>query len=144
MRSAVEGEGPMRTTMLLPLAALSACTMYAGDRETAAASADEAAATDALAGRSAGTPVSCVRQQDVRNSRSAGGNAILFDGPGGTVYLNRASGTCPVIQPWHAIRLQTSHTNMCAGELIRVFDPQTGVEYGGCTLGEFVPYRRTG
>jgi hypothetical protein len=137
----------MRTTILLPLAAFAAsCTV--GDEGPAATSAVEnatygAADEEALAGRTAGEPRNCVRQQDVRNTRSLGGNTILFDGPGGVIYVNKATGSCPRIQPWHAISHRTINSSICSGELIRVFDPQTGVEYGGCSLGEFVPWRRT-
>jgi hypothetical protein len=132
----------MRTILLLATAALGACTM-SSDAAPVRTTVDEASLDEALAGRSEGAPVNCVRQQDVRNTRSPGGNAILFDGPGGTVYLNRAGGSCPAIRPWHAIRHRSINTQLCSGELIRVFDPQTGVEYGGCTLGAFVPWRRT-
>jgi hypothetical protein len=96
----------------------------------------------ALAGRTAGPPRSCVRLQDVRNTRSAGRDVILFDGPGDLVYVNRARSSCPEIKSWHAIRHRTVGTNICANELIRVFDPNSGIEYGGCALGEFVPWRR--
>lgn len=102
----------------------------------------DALLSDLLAGKTQREPVSCVRQQDVRNIRSAGNNRIVYDGPGGTTYVNHATGSCPLIQPWHAIRHRSISTNICSGELIRVFDPQTGIEFGGCTLGEFVPWRR--
>ena len=132
----------MRKILLIPLAAVAACAV--DDRTAELNASDTSDLTMALAGRIEGEPRNCVRQQDVRNSRSAGTNTILFDGPGGVVYLNRASGSCPVIQPWHAIRHRTIGTAVCSGELIRVFDPQVGVEYGGCTLGAFVPWRRAG
>ena len=127
---------------MLGLAALAGCAV--DDRTAELNSSDTADLTMALAGRTEGEPRNCVRQQDVRNTRSVGGNTILFDGPGGIVYVNRASGSCPRIQPWHAIRHRTINTSICSGELIRVFDPQTGVEYGGCSLGSFVPWRRAG
>ena len=126
---------------MLPLAALAACAM-ADDETVETSVAADAALGEAIAGRSAGSPVSCVRQQDLRNSRAVGDRAILFDGPGGTVYLNRTRSPCPRIQPWHALRHQSTRTGLCSGDLIQVFDSQTGVEYGGCSLGEFTPYRR--
>jgi hypothetical protein len=135
----------MRTILLLASAALSACAMSSDARPDPAAAADADAALDeALAGRTAGPAQHCVRQQDVRNSRSVGGPVVLFDGPGDIVYANRTSGSCPRIQPWHALHHRTVNTQLCSGELIRVFDPQSGIEFGGCSLGEFVPWRRRG
>ena len=137
----------MKTYILLGAAALSAGCARESMEVSAADStimntADGAELDEALAGRTAGEPRSCVRSQDVRNTRSAGRDTILFDGPGNTVYVNRTSGSCPRIQPWHAVRHRTISSSLCSGELIRIFDPQTGVEYGGCSLGEFTPYRR--
>jgi hypothetical protein len=135
----------MRTILLLATAALGACTMSSDAAvDSTAAAADEASLEEALAGRTAGPAQHCVRQRDVRNSRSAGGGTILFDGPGDIVYANRTGSSCPRIQPWHALRHRTINTQLCAGELIRVFDPQSGIEFGGCSLGEFVPWRRRG
>ena len=130
----------MRTILLVPLAALAACTAAADEVETSPA--DQAALTEALAGRTAGDPVACVRSQELRGNRSVGERMILFDGPGNTVYVNRTRSSCPRIQPWNALRWQSTQTAMCAGEIVRVFDPTTGVELGACGLGEFTPYRR--
>ncbi|MDP8995169.1 MAG: hypothetical protein M3N07_09360 [Pseudomonadota bacterium] len=134
----------MNKLLLLPLAALAGACTVAVPGPAPVAAGDDSSLAEALAGRTAGDPVSCVRQRDLRNSRAYGDGTILFDGPGSTVYVNNTRDSCPTIRPWHAIRYRTIGTNVCAGELIRVLDPQTGVEYGGCTLGEFTPYRRTG
>jgi hypothetical protein len=136
----------MKTAALLAAAAaLSSCAM-SGDAPDAAAreAPGEVMLSEALAGRTEGEARNCVRQQDIRNARSAGGNTILFDGPGGIVYVNRASGSCPPITARDAIRHRTINTAICSGELIRIYDPQTGVEKGGCSLGAFVPWRRAG
>lgn len=133
----------MKTLLATAAAALALAGCAASvDGPIASDPEGDAALAEALAGRTAGDAVSCVRQQDVRNSRSAGTDTILFDGPGNTVYVNRTSGSCPAIRPGLALRHRTTSTNLCSGELIRVFDPQTGVEYGGCSLGRFVPWRR--
>ncbi len=134
----------MMKTAALFAAALSACAA-GGDAPATTASAEgrgEVMLSEALAGRTQGEARNCVRQQDIRNARSAGGNTILFDGPGGVVYVNRASGSCPPITGRDAIRHRTINTAICSGELIRVYDPQTGVEKGGCSLGAFEPWRR--
>ncbi|HEX8528122.1 hypothetical protein [Allosphingosinicella sp.] len=131
----------MRTIFLLPLAALAACAVHA-DEEVVMNAADDAELGDALAGKTAGEPVSCVSIRHLGGSRAYGRNVILFNGPGDTVYLNRTRSACPAMRPSHATRVRTTGTQICSGEPIFVFDPQDGVEYGSCPLGEFVPYRR--
>jgi hypothetical protein len=136
----------MRTLILFGAAALAAGCVGDADvdagRSPTMNAAEDAALSAGLEGRTAGPPRSCIRLQDVRNTRSAGRDTILFDGAGDVVYVNRARSSCPDIKTWHAIRHRTIGTNICSGELIRVFDPNSGIEYGGCALGEFVPWRR--
>ncbi|HZF93828.1 MAG TPA: hypothetical protein VEZ20_03045 [Allosphingosinicella sp.] len=137
----------MRTLILFAVAALGAgCVNESADVEAGQSALmngmDGGELSEALAGRTAGEPRSCVRLRDVRNTRSAGRDTILFDGPGDLVYVNRARSSCPDIKSWHAIRHRTVGTNICENELIRVFDPNSGIEFGGCSLGEFVPWRR--
>jgi hypothetical protein len=90
-----------------------------------------------------GEPVSCVRSPDLRGNRSVGEQAIIFDGRGDRIWLNRVRGSCPVLDVGRALRFTTPMTQLCAGELATVFDPENNVVYGGCTLGEFEPYRRS-
>lgn len=125
------------------LSALAATGCMAGSEEPPPLSPQARADIDAaLAGRTAGPPEQCVRQQELRGNRPIGENAILFEGRGDVVYLNRPSGTCDGLRPWSALRFRTVNTTLCAGELAVVFDPRTGMEYGGCSLGRFIPYRR--
>jgi len=133
----------MRFAILLAAAGLSACAV-AADRPAEAGAAEDSVLSEALAGRVAGAPVSCVRRQDVRNTRGAGPDTILFDGPGNVLYVNRTRSACPRILASHAIRNRSIGTSLCSGELIRIFDPQNGIEFGGCTLGAFTPWRRAG
>ena len=95
-----------------------------------------------LDGRVAGDPVSCLNQRDIRGNRSVGEAVLLFDGPGDLVYVNRPPGGCPSLDHGRALSTRTMGTRLCRGDLARVFDPTSGIEYGGCSLGDFVPYRR--
>ena len=97
---------------------------------------------EALAGRTAGTPVPCVSQRDLRSNRSVG-DAILFDGPGDIVYVNRPAGGCPSLDFGRVLITRTTSSRLCRGDIATVVDPVSGTEYGGCGLGDFVPYRRT-
>ena len=96
----------------------------------------------ALAQRTAGPAVDCVSERDLRSHRAVTDDAILFEANGGTLYLNRLSGGCEGLGHGRAFRTTTPVSRLCRGDIITVFDPVSGSEYGGCSLGEFVPYRR--
>jgi hypothetical protein len=134
----------MRTVLIASLAvlAVSACATDQASQQSAAAEA-EADLGAALAGRTAGEPVSCVNMRDLEGNKGYGRNAIVFDGPTNSlVWLNRPPGGCPALSTGRALRIRTNSTRLCRGDIINVFDPVSGIEYGGCGLGDFVPYRR--
>ena len=95
----------------------------------------------ALAGRSAGPAQDCVAHRDLGSSRAVG-DAILFDGRGGTLYLNRPAGGCEMLRDGNAIVTRTSGSQLCRGDIVTILDPVSRVEYGGCALGAFTPHRR--
>jgi len=98
--------------------------------------------TQALAGRSAGPAVSCVSQRSLRGNRSFGEGAILFEGTGGTVYVNRPPAGCPNLNLGRALVFRTTGTQLCSGDIATVIDTSSGFSSGGCSLGDFTPYRR--
>ena len=131
----------MKQLLILALAGLAAGCM---DQAPATPSAsDSARLADALEGRVAGPPVDCVSQRDLRGNRSAGESAILFDGPGDVVYVNRPPAGCPTLDSGRFLVTNTPSGRLCRGDIVTVVDPLNGTQYGGCGLGDFVPYRRT-
>ena len=132
----------MRSLVAIPLALLAACSASVGP-EVQSSPESEARLQEALAGRVAGSPVACLQQRDIRGRRAIDEQTILFDGPGSVVYVNRARNACAGLRPWHALRTRTLGTSVCEGDLVVPFDPNSGIEYGGCTLGQFTPYRRS-
>jgi hypothetical protein len=132
----------MRTIAAAGIAAvlLSGCMT---DEETALSTEGESRLAAELDGYvAAGPPVSCVRAQDMQGNRSVTGDAILFSGSGGRLWVNRTRGNCPSLEGGRSLRHTTTQSQLCSGDIVNVFDPATGVEYGGCSLGEFTPYRR--
>ena len=104
---------------------------------------EEAKLAEALAGYTAGEPQSCVNLRDLRGNRGYGEDAILFEGPtNSTLYLNRPPAGCPELSGSRALRIETTMTRLCRMDIVTVFDPATGIPYGSCSLGDFVPYRR--
>lgn len=134
----------MNKMILTPLAALalSGCMTEGLDRMDART--DAALAEELRDYVVAGAPTSCVRQRDLRGNRSAGEGAIIFDGPGSLIYVNRPRGGCPMLGANRALLTRTPSTRLCEGDIATVFDPVSSLEYGGCGLGEFTPYRRRG
>ncbi len=130
----------MRKQLLLPALALAACVAPDSERPSPAAAAELARALD---GRVAGEPIACVRLTELGGNRSAG-DAIVFDGRGGRIYVNRPAGGCPSLDFGRALRTRPTTGQLCRGDIVTVFDPATGTEYGGCGLGDFVPYDRAG
>ena len=131
----------MKSAFLIALAGLAAgCT--AGE-SVEVAHESEADIAEALAGRSAGAPQPCVETRRIRSSRSLGDDAILFEGStSDLVYLNRPEGGCPGLRMGRSIRMRTTGTSLCRGDIVTPFDPMSGAEHGGCGLGDFIPYRR--
>ena len=104
---------------------------------------DEATLAAQLRGyEPAGPPVDCVNSRDLTGNRSAGETAIVFSGTGGRKWVNRPAAGCPDLGFSRALRTRTTSTRLCRGDIATVFDPVARIEYGGCGLGDFEPYRR--
>jgi hypothetical protein len=129
----------MRQGLAILALLLAGCAAGEADAPRAADQGDRLAR--ALAGRSPGPTVDCVAHRDLGSSRAAG-DAILFQGRGGTLYLNRPAGGCSWLRDGNAIVTRTSGSQLCRGDIVTILDPVSRVEYGGCALGAFTPYRR--
>lgn len=130
----------MKTILALSSAALLAAYAEAppelsesGESRVAAALADY---------RQTGEPVSCVSSRDLQGNRSIGEDAIVFEGTGNRIWVNRPPAGCPALTDSRALRVRTTSTQFCRGDIVTVFDPVSGIEYGGCGLGDFTPYAR--
>lgn len=134
----------MKKILTLSLFALTAGCMAEERPEMRAAAESEIAA--ALAGWApAGPPQRCVSQRDLGDNGSIGQSAILFRAriSNDLVYVNRPPSGCPRMGIGDALRVRTTQTQLCSGDIVEVFDPTTNIGSGGCGLGEFTPYRRT-
>lgn len=129
---------------ILPLALAGiACGALAA---SAMASPDEPSRTERqmermLAGKSPGEAQRCIFMRDINGTSIIDEDTILYRVDSQTVYRNEIPGGCPGLQDGRAISTrQPSAARLCEGEPIGVFEPQTGVEYGRCAIGAFVPY----
>jgi hypothetical protein len=133
-------EAEMKPILMLALAGFGiACTTSA---PVELSQSQQALLDEALAGRTAGPPVACVNQRLLRGNRTFGEGVILFEAAGGILYVNRPAGGCPGLQFGRTLVMRSTIGQMCRGDIASVLDPVSGTEFGGCGLGDFVPYRR--
>ena len=138
----------MKTIIMLCAAILVAgCTSSGGPEVSPPAQTQaaehEADLAAALSGRIAGPPQDCVSEADLGGNKSYGRDVILFSGrTADVVYVNRPTSGCPSLDFGRAIKIKTPAARLCRGDIVTVFDPVSGVEFGSCSLGEFTPYRR--
>lgn len=96
----------------------------------------------ALAGRTAGAPVSCI--SDRARMHVVDDWTILYRDRG-TIYVQRPRGGCHGLSNnMSLIRNQFVTTRLCRGDINRVVDLRTGFGTGACVFTEFVPYRKLG
>ena len=131
----------MKRIATLLLAGLAAGCM-AADEPVEMSEAAQSRFAEAVAGRTPGPAVVCVPQRELRNTRTIGEGVMMFEGPGDVLWVNRPPGGCPTLAFGRAFRTRTPSSQLCRGDIVTVFDPVSGAEFAGCTLGDFVPYRR--
>ena len=127
----------MKAFLTLPLVLVLGCAAAA---PVAMSKAPRGSLERQLAGRIAGHPQSCVPQRNLRSSH-ASGDDIIYEGPGTSLYVNHTSGGCNSEAGRSLVTVNTTGS-LCRGDIVRSVDPVSGTDWGTCTLGDFVPYRR--
>ena len=132
----------LRLLAAAPVAALLAGCMgqpMAPDRNVRA----EARLAQALAGKVAGPPVSCLPHYRSNDMEVIDGDTILFR-DGRTTYVQNTNGNC---YPngnsvgYTLVTKQFGGPNMCRGDIAHVIHSSTRMFAGSCSLGDFIPYR---
>lgn len=128
----------MKRIMLVPfLAVIAGCTA----EPPLDTSANAQSLSEALDGRVAGEPQSCVRQQDLTYNRTIGGRIVFGTRDRNLIYVSDSD--CPELTQNRALITRSTVGRLCAGEIAQVVDLGTRVPQGGCPLGQFTPYRRS-
>lgn len=95
----------------------------------------------ALQGRAIGEPVSCLTTRDIRDTDAITDRVLLFHLDNGRTYRNDLPHACPQLtRTGNAFSYRSTIGRLCAIDVIQVFDPTTGIGYGGCQLGKFQRY----
>jgi len=132
----------MRSAALIILAAaVSACgaTTAAGPRSAKA----ETKLQDALRGKVAGAPISCLPSYRASDMVVIDDNTILFKDGSNLVYRQDPPGGCsPLGRGYYTLVTKTIGSGgLCRGDIARVVDLSSHFTVGSCAFGDFIPYR---
>ena len=125
----------MRALMLIAAAATAASC----SRPVAPPGADLA---QAIAGRVAGSPQTCVSTNPAENLHVLDPQTVAY-GYGRTIYINRLAAACPALSQFNTIIVEASTGGQyCRADRVRGNEPGSIIPGPACNLGDWVPYRR--
>lgn len=102
----------------------------------------EARLQEALAGRTAGAPVSCIMQHRIDSTRIFDRTAILYRTDDGTLYVNRPNSGASSLSRGDVLVTDTHTPQLCNVDIVRLVDQGTDMVVGTVGLGQFVPYAK--
>lgn len=96
-----------------------------------------------LRGKVAGEAERCLPTYRSNDMTIIDDNTILFR-DGRTVYVNHPLGGCNNLhQSGRALVTKNFGPQLCRGDLATVVDNVSGMSVGACSLGDFIPYRKS-
>lgn len=123
----------LASTMMLMLASACATTTAARNE------APDDKLAQALAGKVAGKPVSCISLNDARSSTTYR-DAILYRSSSKLTYANDL-GNCPYLRENNILVTRATGSQLCRGDIVNMVDRGSGFPTGSCAFSDFVPYR---
>ncbi len=102
----------------------------------------EARLAKRLEGRVAGKSVDCIQLHDIRSSEIIDRIGILYEGSGGTLYLNRPRSGARSLDRDDILVTNTHSSQLCSIDTVRLVDQGSHVDRGFVALDRFVPYPR--
>lgn len=96
-----------------------------------------------LAGRTAGTPMSCVPLRLLRSTRIVDETAIIYKESSRRWYVNQPeSGRCALLRPNRLLVTRGTTSQLCVNDLVTIAEQTAPITYGACSLGQFIPYTK--
>jgi hypothetical protein len=130
-----------RTAVLLTALAALASGSPAQARDKSAARGEQKLA-QLLADRIPGKPVSCINLRDIRSSQIVDGTAIVYEGLGHRLYVNRPKSGADSLRSDDILVTKTWSGQLCSIDTVNLVDRASRFPHGFVGLGEFVPYAR--
>ena len=83
-----------------------------------------------LAGRTAGKPVDCINQQQIRGSTVLDRTAIVYEMNNGTYYVNRPKSGANFLNDNLLLVTSTQINRLCSVDIVRLVDSGSGMSMG--------------
>lgn len=100
--------------------------------------------TRELEGKVAGAPVNCISDFNADNMIRISDDILLYRVSGRLVYKNTLRSSCPgLARDSDIVVTEQFGGQKCRGDLVRLVDRTSGIPGPVCSLGEFVPYRKS-
>jgi hypothetical protein len=124
---------------LAATSALAALPAVAADRTSAKGEAD---LVKLLGDRVAGKPVNCISLRNSRSSHVIDGTALVYEGVGGTLYVNRPASGADSLRRDDILLTKTFSDQLCNLDTVQLISQGSHFEHGFVSLAQFVPYTR--
>lgn len=130
----------MRLVMLGLALTIAACAETPREAADRAADADRTRAKldRELAGLVPGAPQTCLQPYERREVKAFGDTLVYRSGS--TRYVTQTSG-CRGVGDDNILVTRTPTAQLCQGDIATTVDRNSGFTSGGCSFGEFMPYR---
>lgn len=102
----------------------------------------EAELAKLLKDRVPGKPVNCINYLPNRSSTVIRGTAIVYEGTGRTIYVNRPRGGGSTLTRDDILVQRIWGSQLCRQDIVRLVDRTSRFPRGFVSLGEFVPYSK--
>lgn len=112
-----------------------------GGGAIAARGGDEAAWAKLLAGKTAGTPMTCLDTRRYQAQLIAHDDKLAYKVGKGLVFVNQTTGGCDRVSRGDILVTRSTQSRACQGDIATTVDPTSGFTTGSCALGPFTPYR---
>ena len=128
--------------LLLSVAALAGCSTQPAPATQMAES--QAKFQELTAGKVAGAPMNCLPPSvRSRNLEVIDDRTFAYVDSSSRVYVNHVRGECSNLGTgFYTLVVRSGGSGTCSGDIADVADPRTGMTFGSCSLGQFVPYTR--
>ncbi|MEM8770730.1 MAG: DUF6491 family protein [Pseudomonadota bacterium] len=125
----------MKMRAIMTVMAATAIAACATERDS---EVSEKAAAELAKYEATGETRACLQLRAIDSIKAIDDRHLLIEMRSGDLYLNKTNGRCTgATDIGTRLQYQTSLSQLCQNEIVRVVDNLTGIERGGCGLNEF-------